>query len=129
MQEQLNRVMVPVLLGNGTRPLGIARKLYRRFGVISHLYCTRPHWYAYLLSYVRIVRIPDYMQGDLLCRDLQNFSSEYPDLLFCLIPCTEQDKAFCMAHEAELEAYYVIVEPDRLAHGSLPYLSKEELPI
>lgn len=129
MNEQLERVMVPVILGNNTEALTTARRLYRRYGVLSHLYCTRPSWFAYLLSYVRVVRTPDYLQGDLLLEDLCSFAREYPDLLFCLIPCTEQYRAFCMAHAAELEPYYVIMQPEQLAHGQLPYLTKEELPI
>ena len=90
MKEQLNRVMVPVLLGYNAQALGVARKLYYRYDVISHLYCTRPPFFTFLLSYVRIVRQPVYLQGDLLCSDLCSFAGEYPDLLFCLIPCTEQ---------------------------------------
>ena len=38
MKEQLNRVLVPVLLGDGAQPVKIARRLYRRFGVLSHIY-------------------------------------------------------------------------------------------
>lgn len=129
MKEQLNRVMVPVLLGSNTQALTTARRLYRRYGVISHVYCAHPRWYTYLLSYIRVVRAPDYMQGELLLQDLCTFAMEYPDLLFCLIPCTEQYKSFCMAHTPGLEPYYVIVEPEQLACGTLPYLSKEELTV
>lgn len=129
MKEQINRVLVPVLLGDGAQAMAVARTLYRRFGVISHLYSAHPRWYVYLLSYVRVVRTPSYMQGTLLLQDLCGFAREYPDLLFCLIPCTEHYKAFCMAHAAELEAYYVIAESEQLMHGSLPYLTKEEMPV
>ncbi len=128
MKEQLNRVMVPVLLGSSAKAMQIARALYLRYDVVSHLYCARPVILPYLLSYVRVVRVPSYMQGELLCRDLVSFASEYPDLLFCLIPCTVQDKAFCMAHAAELEPYYIISEPEQLSRGTLSYLTKEELP-
>jgi predicted ATP-grasp superfamily ATP-dependent carboligase len=129
MKEQLNRVMVPVMLGSSAQTLSIARKLYRKYGVISHMYSTHPAWYTYLLSFVRVVRLPVYMQGELLFEDLRSFSEQYPDLLFCLIPCTQEYKAFCMAHAVRLESYYVIMEPEQLAHGSLPYLSAEEMPV
>lgn len=129
MKEQLNRVLVPVLLGDNATSHAAARKLYRRFGVISHIYCDRPSWFTYFLSYVRVVRTPDYMQGPLLSEDLCAFAREYPDLLFCLIPCTEQYRAFCMANATLLEPYYVITEAEQLMHGSLPYLTKEELPV
>lgn len=129
MTEQLNRVMVPVLLGSNAKAIRIAHMLYLRYDVVSHLYSTRPVLLPYLLSYVRVVRVPDYMQGELLCRDLVSFAAEYPDLLFCLIPCTEQGKAFCMAYTKELEPYYIIPEPEQLCRGTLSYLTKEELPI
>ena len=129
MKEQLNRVMVPVLLGDGAQAKGIARKLYRRFGVISHIYCTRPSLFTYLLSYVRVVRMPDYLQGELLLEDLCTFAREYPDLLFCLIPCSDRYRAFCLAHAKELEPYYIILQPEQLQQDALPYLSKEELPV
>lgn len=129
MKEQLNRVMVPVLLGDGAQAKSIARRLYRRFGVISHIYCARPSLFTYLLSYVRVVRTPDYLQGELLLEDLCTFAREYPDLLFCLIPCTDAHKAFCLAHAASLEPYYVILQPEQLQQDALSYLSKEEMAI
>ena len=129
MKEQLNRVMVPVILGDSPQATAIARRLYRRLGVVSHVYCARPSIFTYLLSYVRVVRTPDYLQGELLLEDLRIFSEEYPDLLFCLIPCTDAYKAFCMAHAERLEPYYVILQPEQLARDALPYLSKEEMPV
>lgn len=129
MKEQLNRVMVPVILGDGTQAKSIARKLYRRFGVISHIYCATPSLFTYLLSYIRVVRMPDYLQGELLLEDLCTFAREYPDLLFCLIPCNDGFRSFCMAHARRLEPYYVILQPEQLMLGTLPYLSKEELPV
>lgn len=129
MKEQLNRVLVPVILGEGVHARAMARKLYHSYGVISHLYCSHPRWYTYLLSYVRVVRTPSYLHGELLCDDLRSFAQQYPDLLFCLIPCTPEYKAFCLAHAARLEAYYVIAEPEQFMRGTLPYLSKEELPV
>ena len=71
MKEQLNRVMVPVILGDSPQATTIARRLYRRLGVVSHVYCARPSIFTYLLSYVRVVRTPDYLQGELLLEDLQ----------------------------------------------------------
>jgi hypothetical protein len=129
MKEQLNRVLVPVLLGDGAQPVKIARRLYRRFGVLSHIYCSRLPLLAHFCACVRIVRTPTYLRGDLLCTDLCAFAKEYPDLLFCLIPCTEEHRVFCTAHARELEAYYVIVHPEQLQEDALPYLYKEELPI
>lgn len=129
MEEQLERVLVPVFLGDGTQPIKIARRLYKRFGVLSHIYCSRPALLAHLCPCVRIVRIPAFLRGELLCADLCAFSKEYPDLLFCLIPCTEEYRIFCTAHARELEPYYVIVQPEQLQTDALPYLSKEELPV
>ena len=128
VKEQLERVMVPVLLGDGAQAIRVARKLYRSYGVISHLYCSRPSIFLYLLSFVRVVRIPDYMQGELLIEDLRTFAQQYPDLLFCLIPCTEAYCVFCTACKEKLEPYYIFVDPAQLQGGTLPYLSKEELP-
>ena len=129
MDEQLNRVLVPVLLGDGAKPLKIARRLYRRYRVLSHVYCTRPSLGAYFCGCVRVVRVPTFLQGDLLCNDLLAFAAEYPDLLFCLIPCTDAYEHFCAAHAAKLEAYYVIATPTQLQTHTLPYLAKEELPV
>ena len=129
MKEQLNRVLVPVLLGDGAQPLKIARRLYRRYGVLSHIYCSRPALLAHFCACVRLVRMPPYLQGELLCADLCAFAKEYPDLLFCLIPCTDDYKAFCTAHAEQLEPYYVMVQPEQLQRDALPYLCKEELPV
>ncbi len=129
MKEQLNRVLVPVLLGDGADALKIARRLHRRYGVLSHLYCTRPGLLTHFCSFVRIVRMPAFLQGELLCNDLRAFAMEYPDLMFCLIPCTEAFEHFCAAHAADLEAYYVIVQPEQIQKGALPYPYTEEVPV
>lgn len=129
MEEQLNRVLVPVFLGDGSQPVKMARRLYRRYGVLSHIYCTRPALLTHFCACVRTVRMPPYLRGELLCADLLAFAKEYPDLLFCLIPCTEQYRIFCTAHAAALEPYYVIVQPEQLQKDALPYLYKEELPV
>lgn len=129
MKEQLERVLVPVLLGNGTQPIKIARGLHKRYGVLSHIYCSRPALCAHFCACVRLVRTPSYLRGELLCADLLAFSEQYPDLLFCLIPCTEEYRVFCTAYAQALESHYVIVQPEQLQHDALPYLMKEELPI
>ena len=129
MEEQLNRVLVPVLLGDGAQPVRIARGLHKRYGVLSHIYCSRPALLVHFCACVRVVRTPSYLRGELLCADLRAFSEQYPDLLFCLIPCTEDSRVFCAAHAQALEPYYVIVQPEQLEHDTLPYLIKEELPV
>lgn len=129
MEEQLNRVLVPVLLGDGTQPVRIARKLYRRYRVLSHIYCSRPALLAHFCACVRLVRTPSYLRGELLCADLCAFAKEYPDLLFCLIPCTEDYRVFCAAHAEKLEPYYVVVQPEQLQRDALSCLFKEELPV
>ena len=129
MKEQLNRVLVPVLLGDGAQPVKIARRLYRRFGVLSHIYCSRTALSAHFCACVRIVRTPSYLQGDLLCQDLCAFAKEYPDLLFCLIPCSDDYKIFCTAHAAKLESYYVMVQPEQVQKDALFYPYTEEMPV
>lgn len=129
MKEQLHRVLVPVLLGSSAQTLKIARRLHRRYGVISHLYCPHPRLAAHICTCLRVVRIPTFLQGALLCGDLCAFAAEYPDLLFCLIPCTENYEHFCAAHQAELESYYLIIHPEQLQNAALPYLHKEEVPV
>ena len=129
MEEQLNRVLVPVLLGDGAQPVRIARGLHKRYGVLSHIYCSRPALLVHFCACVRVVRTPSYLQGDLLCQDLCTFAKEYPDLLFCLIPCSDDYKIFCTAHAAKLESYYVMVQPEQVQDDALFYPYTEEVPV
>lgn len=127
--QQLENILVPVMLGNSISAPLLARRLWRRYRVISHVFGTRPSLLCHVLHYVRTVRLAPYMQDRLLCRDLRAFAEEYPDLLFCLIPCDDAGRQFCTRHAAELEAYYMTVLPEQLADTTLPYLQKEEMPI
>ncbi len=127
--QQLENILVPVMLGNSPQIPRLARRLWRRYRVISHVFSSRPFWLCHFLHYVRPVRLPGYLQGELLLQDLRDFALEYPDLLFCLIPCDCDALAFCTAHAHELECCYMTVLPEQLDDKVLPYLQKEELPI
>lgn len=127
--HQLENVLVPVMLGNSRQAPLLARRLWRKYRVVSHVFASRPFWLCHLLHYMRVVRLPDYLQGELLWYDLREFAEQYPDLLFCLIPCDDAAQHFCCAHAAEIEPYYMTVLPEQLSADTLPYLAKEELPI
>lgn len=127
--QQLENILVPVLLGNSPRTSALARRLWRRYRVISHVFTSRPRPSSYLLHCVRVVRLPQYLQGELLLQDLREFALEYPELLFCLIPCDADALDFCAVYAKELESCYMTVLPEQLDTDTLPYLQKEELPI
>ena len=127
--QQLENLLVPVLLGNSLQAPMLARRLWRRWRVISHVFASRPAWPCYLLHSVRVLRLPDYIRDELLCDDLRNFARQYPDLLFCLIPCDAAARAFCERYATALEADYITILPEQLDGDTLPYLQKEEMPI
>ena len=129
--ELLSGELVPVLLGTSAEAMQTARRFFKKYGTVSHVFCHRLPLTSRLSFSVKYHPI-QHSAGDLLMLTaLKDFAKQLgnADLILYLIPCTEDYRVFCAAHAQALEPYYVIVQPEQLEHDTLPYLIKEELPL
>lgn len=115
--EVLSGEIVPVLLGYAPEVIETARRMYRRFGVVSHVFCDKipPRLRISLSCKLHIVRHRS--AGERLVVDaLLDFARQLgnADLILYLIPCTERDAALLWNHREALEPYYVIADAHEL---------------
>lgn len=115
--EVLAKEIVPVLLGYSPEAVETARRMYRRFGVVSHVFCdTIPLVQRISLS-CKFHTVRHRNAGDrlILCA-LLDFARELgqADVILYLVPCTERDAALLWNHREELEGDYVIADRKEL---------------
>ena len=120
--DVLSGELVPVLLGLSDEAITTAKRIFRRYKTVSHLFCSKQKLPRLLsLSYKR--HEIDHSAGDtLMMQALRDFAGElgHKDLILYLIPCTPEYTSFVWNHREELECDFVIAderEMDRVWFG------------
>lgn len=129
MEEILSGELVPVLLGVSHEANETARRMFRQYRVVSHVFCDRiplPLRFSVCMKFHPI----RHDAGDrLMVTALQDFAEQldHADLIFYLIPCTEKYANLVWRNRAELESRYVVASPQEMrrvwfgdAEGSKP---------
>ena len=115
--DLLSSEIVPVLLGYSPEALETARRMYRRYGVISHVFCDAIPLPMRISLSCKFHIIRHRHAGErLMLRALQDFAEqlENADLILYLIPCTERDAALLWNFREALEGRYVIADRKEL---------------
>ena len=123
MNDVLSGAIVPVLLGLTTEASETAHRMYRRHGVMSHVFCDRVPFAMRLSLCMKFHRIPDTTGDKLMLQALTDFADQLgnADLILYLIPCNEHYTNFVWNHTEELERRFVIAdraEMDRVWFGA-----------
>lgn len=111
-EEILSSEIVPVLLGFSQETAETARRMYRRYKVVSHVFCD----YVPLplrLSLCMKFHMVSHRSGDrLMIEALDDFVKklEKADALLYLIPCTEAYANLVWRNRADLESRFVIAD-------------------
>ncbi len=120
--DVLSGELVPVLLGSSNEATATAKRIFKKYKTVSHLFCgkrtglKRP---SLCIKYHEI----DHSAGDqLMLQALHDFSRELgqKDLILYLIPCTPEYTHFVWTHREALECNFVIAderEMDRVWFG------------
>ena len=114
--------LVPVLLGTSPEAMQTARRFFKKFGTVSHVFCDRIPLAARLSLCVKYHPIL-HDAGDLLMLTaLKDFAKQLgnADLILYLIPCTEDYSNFVWRNREILEPYFVIAghpEMERVWYG------------
>ena len=112
MNDVLSGAIVPVLLGVTHEASETAHRMYRRHGVMSHVFCDRIPLASRLSLCMKFHRIPATTNEALMLQALTDFADQLgnADLILYLIPCTEHYTKLVWDHASELERRFVIAD-------------------
>ena len=116
MNDVLSRAIVPVLLGVTPEAGETAHRMYRRHGVLSHVFCDKIPFPARLSLCMKFHRIPDTTNDRLMLQALEDFADQLgnADLILYLIPCNEHYTKLVWDHVEDLERRFVIADRDEM---------------
>ena len=122
VHDVLSGELVPVLLGTSCEATATAKRIFRQYRTVSHLFCEKQNLIKRLSLCIKYHEI-DHSAGDaLLLQALHDFAGElgHKDLILYLIPCTPEYTNFVWKHREDLECDFVIAderEMDRVWFG------------
>ena len=116
MQDALSGELVPVLLGLSQEVNETARRMYRRFGVVSHVFCERIPLAMRLSLCMKFHIIRHTSDERLMLQALHDFAASLgrAEVILYLIPCTEGYANFVWTHCEELEGKFVIASKEEM---------------
>ena len=112
MKDVLSGELVPVLLGISTEAGETAKRLFREYGVISHIFCEKIPFSMRFSLCMKFHTIHRTSNERLMIKALKDFSKqlENTDVILYLIPCTEHYANLVWHHRDVLERRYVIAD-------------------
>ena len=112
MNDVLSGAIVPVLLGLTPEASETAHRMYRRHGVISHVFCDKIPFSMRLSLCMKFRRIAKTQGEQLMLQALADFAEQLgnADLILYLIPCNEHYTKLVWDHSEELERRFVIAD-------------------
>ena len=120
--ELLSGELVPVLLGTSTEAMQTARRFFKKYGTVSHVFCHRLPLTSRLSFSVKYHPIHHSARDLLMLTALKDFAKQLgnADLILYLIPCTEDYANFVWRNREVLEPFFVIAdlpEMERVWYG------------
>lgn len=117
VHEVLSSEIVPVLLGFSQEAQETARRMFRKYGVVSHVFCERvplPLRLSLCMKFHQIHRTAD---ERLMMDALFDFADqlENADVILYLIPCTEAYVNMIWRGREDLETRFVIADREEMA--------------
>ncbi len=116
VKDTLAGEIIPVLLGVSTEVNETAHRMYREYGVVSHVFCEKIPL-PMRLSLCMKFHIISHTNGERLMIDaLSDFANQLgnADVILYLIPCTEEYANLIWEKHEELEGKYVIASREEM---------------
>ncbi|MBE6589376.1 MAG: hypothetical protein E7643_04285 [Ruminococcaceae bacterium] len=110
VKDALTGELIPVLLGVSAEVNETAHRMYREYGVVSHVFCERIPL-SMRLSLCMKFHLIKHTRGERLMIDaLTDFANQLgnADVILYLIPCTEEYANLVWEKQEALEGRYVI---------------------
>ncbi|MBQ8416947.1 MAG: hypothetical protein IJX13_08665 [Clostridia bacterium] len=135
MADVLSGELVPVLLGISPEVSETAHRMYRQYGVVSHVFCDKIPLAMRLSLCMKFHVIRRTTDQRLLIQALNDFAEQLgnADVILYLIPCTEEYAGMVWRECEALESRFVIAdkaEMYRVWFGEeMPVPKRKEEPI
>ncbi len=115
-QDALSGELIPVLLGQSAEAYETAHRMYRRYGVVSHVFCDHITLSMRLSLCMKFHTVRHTADERLMLEALNDFSEQlgHADVILYLIPCTEIYANMVWHHRDELERRYVIADKQEM---------------
>lgn len=125
VKDILSGELVPVLLGISPEAMQTARRFFRKYGVVSHLFCERIPLCMRLTYCVKFHQI---RHSRLMMTALKDFAVQlgHADIILYLIPCTVDYSNFVWQNRSELERHYVVASKQEMDKVWLGKYAAEE---
>lgn len=113
--DVLSGELIPVLLGFSDEAVETAHRMFRKYGVVSHVFCQRVPL-SMRLSLCMKYHTVSSAHEELMVQALLDYATqlENADVILYLIPCTERYAAMLWHHHSLLESRYVIAEKEEM---------------
>ncbi len=124
VKDILSGELIPVLLGVSPEANRTARRFFRQYGVVSHLFCDKIPLTMRLTYCIKFHPIHN-TTDRLMLTALQDFAEQLgnADVILYLIPCTVDHANFMWQNRGELEKRYVLAsqpEMEKVWYGEEP---------
>ena len=112
VREILSGELVPVLLGYSPEAVDTAHRMFRKYGVVSHVFCEKVSLPQRLSLCMKFHQIRRTANERLMMDALQDFATQLgnADIILYLIPCTEPYANMVWEGRDELERRFVIAD-------------------
>ena len=112
MKDVLSGELVPILLGFSPEAQETAQRMFRKYGVVSHVFCEKISLARRLSLCMKFHQLPPMADEMLMRQALLDFAGqlENADVILYLIPCTEGYANMVWQDRDTLERYFVIAD-------------------
>ena len=112
VKETLAGELIPVLLGQSTEVYETAHRMYREYGVVSHVFCEKIPFPMRLSLCMKFHLIKHTRNERLMIDALMDFANQLgnADVILYLIPCTEAYANLTWLHKEQLERRFVLAD-------------------
>ena len=125
----LSGELVPVLLGYSLETVETARRIFRQYNVVSHVFCEHVPLPLRISLCMKFHIVPHQSGERLMIDALSDFSDHlsHADVICYLIPCTEAYANLLWNNRVDLERRFVIADkPEMYRVWFGESMSKEE---
>jgi len=115
-KDALSGELIPVLLGLSQEVNETAHRMYRQYGVVSHVFCEKIPLAMRLSLCMKFHLIKHTSDERLMTQALHDFADQLgnAEVILYLIPCTEEYASFVWKHCENLEGKFVIASKEEM---------------
>ncbi|MBR3894641.1 MAG: hypothetical protein IKJ35_05780 [Clostridia bacterium] len=116
VNDVLSGELVPILLGISPETSETAHRMFRKYGIVSHVFCDKIPFALHFSLCMKFHVVPHTEGEQLMLRALSDFADqlENADLILYLTPCTEAYANLTWLHREQLERRFVLADKQEM---------------